>query len=163
MTVKFTKRIAAELLGRGESSVRINQGAMEKASKAMTREDVKALIKEGGIYAIKEKHNLSISSKKLRERRKKGRSRGQGRRKGSAKARSGKKWEKKVRSQREFLKHLRIKGKIDGKNFRKYYMLIKGNSFQDKASMIRHLEDNGIKVNAEEVRAINEAIAKRYK
>ncbi len=163
MTVQFTRRIAAELLNRGESSVRINPMSLDKASKAMTREDVKTLIKDGAIYAIKKKHNLSSSSKLLKARRKKGRSRGQGRRRGSDKARQGRRWEKKVRSQRLFLKQLKLNGKVDKVKFRRYYMLIKGSSFPDKASMLRHLEESGVKVTPEEVKAINETIAKRYK
>lgn len=163
MTIEFTKRIAAELLKRGESKVRINAMALEKASKAMTREDVKRLIQDGSVYALKEKHNLSLSSKKLKLRRAKGRSRGQGRRKGSDKARQGRTWEKKVRSQRLFLKQLKLTGKIDKAVFRKYYMLIKGNSFPDKASLLRRLEEGGTKVSPEEVTAMNETIGKMYK
>jgi large subunit ribosomal protein L19e len=163
MTIEFTKRIAAELLKRGESKVRINTLALEKASKAMTREDVKRLIQDGSVYALKEKHNLSLSSKKLKLRRAKGRSRGQGRRKGSDKARQGRTWEKKVRSQRLFLKQLKLTGKIDKAAFRKYYMLIKGNSFTDKASLLRRLEEEGTKVSPEEVTAMNDTIGKMYK
>jgi large subunit ribosomal protein L19e len=163
MTIEFTKRIAAELLKRGESKVRINIMSLEKASKAMTREDVKRLIQDGGVYALKEKHNLSLSSKKLKLRRAKGRSRGQGRRKGSDKARQGRTWEKKVRSQRLFLKQLKLTGKIDKAAFRKYYMLIKGNSFADKASLLRRLDEEGTKVSPEEVTAMNETIGKMYK
>ena len=163
MTIKFTKRVAAELLGRGEGTVRVAPEAMDKAAKAMTREDVRSLVKEGGVYALKEKQNSRENAARLKERRAKGRSRGQGRRKGSLKARGGKRWEKHVRSQRLFLRQLKITGKIDNKQFRRYYMLIKGNSFQDKASMLRHLEEGGVKVEAAEVKAINETIAKRYK
>lgn len=163
MTVQFTKRIAAELLGRGESAVRINPIALDKASKAMTREDVKRLITDGSVYALKAKHNLSLSSRLLRARRAKGRSRGQGRRRGTDKARQGRRWEKKVRSQRLLLKQLKLTGKIDKRVFRNYYMLIKGNSFPDKASLLRHLEETGIKVSAEELAKMNETIARMYK
>lgn len=163
MTLQFTKRIAAELLKRGETSVRINPIAMENATKAMTREDVKRLIADGSVYALKAKHNLSLSSKKLRIRRAKGRSRGQGRRKGSDKARQGSRWEKKTRSQRLLLKQLKLTSKIDKKVFRRYYMLIKGNSFPDKASLLRHLEEGGIKVSPEELAKMNETIGKMYK
>jgi len=163
MTVQFTKRIAAELLNRGESAVRINPIALDKAAKAMTREDVKRLITDGSVYALKAKHNLSLSAKKLRIRRAKGRSRGQGKRRGSDKARQGRTWEKKARSQRLFLKQLKLTGKIDKTVFRRYYMLIKGNSFPDKASLLRHLDEAGIKVSPEEVTKMNETIAKMYK
>jgi large subunit ribosomal protein L19e len=163
MTLQFTKRIAAELLDRGQNAVRINPVALEKASKALTREDVRQLIKDGSVYALKAKQNVSRNAALLKERREKGRRRGRGRRKGSDKARQGRTWEKKVRSQRQLLKQLKLKGKLDKPTFRKYYMLIKGNSFVDKASLLRHLGENGIKVEAEELKKINEEIAKTYK
>lgn len=163
MTLKFARRLAAELMDRGENAVRINPIALEKASKAMTREDVKRLIKDGSVYAIKKKHNLSKRSKLLRVKRAKGRRRGQGRRRGTDKARQGRRWEKQVRSQRLLLRKLRSSGKLDRGSFRKYYLLIKGNSFPDKASLLLHLGEEGVKVSPEELKAINEEIAKEYK
>lgn len=163
MTTRFTRRIAAELLHRGESSVRINPAQLDKASKAMTREDVKKLIKDGSVFALKEKHNLSMHARWLKLRREKGRRRGQGRRRGTSKARQGSRWEKKARSQRLLLKSLKLNGKIDKQTFRRYYMLVKGNSFPDKASLLLHLGEEGIKVTTEELNSINQEIGKRYK
>jgi large subunit ribosomal protein L19e len=162
MTVKFAKRAAGELLGRGESSIRINTNSIEDAKKAMTKEDVRKMIKDGGIFAIKEKHNLSYGSKLLKKRREKGRRRGAGKRRGTHKARAGEPWMKKVRSQREFLKELRSSGKVDGATFKRFYSLIRGNVFTDKKSMLLHLNEQGIKFSDDEVAAINERIRKRW-
>ena len=163
MTIKFSRRIASELLKRGESSIRISPSGLDEAKKAMTRDDVRTLIKNGGVYAIKKKHNVSMSSKLLKIRRKKGRGRGQGRRKGTLKARRGERWIKQVRSQRLLLSRLKLSGKLDNISFNKYYMLVKGNSFPDKASLILHIREDGIKITDEEINAIKEYAKSQYK
>ena len=88
MSIKLSRRIAAEMMGRGISKVRIKPDRVEDAKKAITREDVRTLISSGAVYALKIKHNMSIYSKDLREKRNKGRARGPGRRKGSAKVKA---------------------------------------------------------------------------
>jgi len=108
----------------------------------LTKDDVRKLIQNGSIYAVKAKHNLSLNSKILKKKREEGRRRGFGRRKGTRKARGGISWEKKVRSQRAVLKELKKMGKIDSSNFKKFYLLIKGNAFPDKASLLLHLKES---------------------
>ena len=76
MSIKLTKRIAAIVMDRGESSIRINPTALAEAKKAITREDVRVLIKNGSVYAIKEKKNLSLHGKELKKKRIAGRKRG---------------------------------------------------------------------------------------
>ena len=128
----------------------------------MTREDVRALIKNGSLVVLKEKKNPSINAKLLRIRRQKGRGRGPGHRKGTRKARQGELWIKKVRAQRLLLKELRKRGKIDKQTFNTYYMLIKGNSFAHKAALLLHLGEEGIKVSPEELEEINKHIKAQY-
>ncbi len=163
MTIKFARRIASEIMKRGEGSIRINPSSIEDAKKAMTREDVRSLVKNGGVYAIKKKHNVSINAKLLKIRRSKGRGRGPGKRKGTLKARRGERWIKKVRSQRMLLGRLKSMGKLDNVSFNKYYLLIKGNSFPDKASLILHIREDGIVLKDEELSSINEYIKSQYK
>ncbi len=149
MSIKLTRRIAAELLGRGESKVRIKPDRTEDAKKSITREDVRALISSGGVYAIKEKHNLSLYSKELREKRNKGRRRGPGRRKGTAKARQSIDYVKKVRGQRRVLAALKKDKMIDNEAFKKYYRLVKGGNFQTKGQLLSHLTTDGVKIEAQ--------------
>ena len=47
MSIKLSRRIAAEMMGRGISKVRIKPDRVEDAKKAITREDVSALIRAG--------------------------------------------------------------------------------------------------------------------
>ncbi len=146
MTIKLSRRIAAELLGRGESKVRIKTDRVDDAKKAITREDVRSLIASGGIYALKEKHNMSLYSKALRKKRNKGRGRGPGRRKGSAKARQAVGYGKRIRGQRRVLAALKKEKAIDNTAFKRYYRLVKGGNFQTKASLLSHLTTEGVKI-----------------
>jgi len=157
MSIKFTKRVAAEVLDRGESSIWIKPDAIEDAKKAITRDDVRKLIKDGTIVAVKpqwERHKKSPRTVKKR---------GMGRRKGTAKARQGRLWEKKVRSQRFLLRKLKLMGRVDKKTFNRYYLLVKGNAFNDKRSLLLHLSDEGIKVSEEERKQINEQAKSAYR
>ena len=61
MSIKFAKRAASQILNRGETSIRINPNSLQDAAKAITKEDVRALISNGGIYTIPEKHNISMN------------------------------------------------------------------------------------------------------
>ncbi len=164
MTLKFAKRVAAQLLNRGESSIRFREDAIPEIAKAITREDIKKLIGNGSILALKAKHNISMNAKIMRKKRAEGRRRGVGRRKGTKGARRGViSWEKKVRSQRMLLSELKRIKKLDSKQFMKFYMLVKGNSFANKASLLLHMKDEGISISDEEIRGINEKIKGYYK
>jgi large subunit ribosomal protein L19e len=163
MSIKFARRAAAEILNRGESAIRFNSAALEEIRKALTKDDVRRLIQNKSIYAIKEKHNLSINSKILKKKREEGRRRGFGRRKGTRKARGIISWEKKTRSQRALLKELKKMGKLDTASFKRFYMLVKGNSFPDKASLLLHLREHGVEINDEEKKRIDESLRARYK
>ena len=163
MTLKFAKRVAAQMLNRGESSIRFRVDAIPEIEKAITREDIKKLIGNGSILALKAKHNISMNAKIMRKKREEGRRRGVGRRKGSKGARGGMSWEKKIRSQRMLLSELKKMKKLDSKQFMKFYMLVKGNSFANKASLLLHVKDEGIILSDEEIRDINEKIKSYYK
>ena len=140
MSIRFVKRIASDIIGRGESAIRIKPSAMDDAKKA-----------------------ISMNSKILKKKRAEGRRRGPGRRKGSRKARGGISWEKRVRAQRMLLKELKNEGKIDTRNFGKFYALIKGNMFPNKASLILHIRDSGIQITDEEIAKVEEAIRNSYR
>ncbi len=163
MTIKFVKRAASEMLERGIDAIRIKESALDEARRALTKDDVRKLINEGKVYAIPEKHNKSLHGKILKMKREKGRKRGPGKRRGTAKARAGRVWEKKVRSQRLLLKKLKEMKKIDTKTFNRFYALIKGNAFPDKRSLLLHLDEEGIKVNDEELKQINDYIKSQYR
>ncbi|MDE1833512.1 MAG: 50S ribosomal protein L19e [Candidatus Micrarchaeota archaeon] len=151
MSIKLTRRIAAELLKRGESSVRIKDNAIQDAKKAITREDVRVLVKSGAVYATEAKHNLSLYSKELNDKRSQGRKRGPGRRKGSRKARGGVDYKKKIRAQRRLLAALKTEKAIDNETFKSLYRLVKGGNFQSKISLLGHIRSRGVSITDEQL------------
>lgn len=154
MSIKLTKRIAGELLGRGVSAIRIKNDSVPDAKKAITREDVRALVKNGGIYALKAKHNISAYSKVLKEKRIKGRRRGPGKRKGTRSARGMVEYKKKIRGQRRLLKQLKEENVIDNIKFKQYYALVKGGNFQSKASLLSRIRSDGISFDEEKAKQL---------
>ena len=163
MGIRFAKRAAARIMKRGESAIRLNPLKMEDIEKALTNEDIRRLVANGSIYAVKAKHNLSLGAKKLKVARSEGRRRGIGRRRGTTKARQGRSWEKKVRSQRTLLKLLRSSGKIDKRSFNEFYMRVKGNTYSTKATLLSHLKEQGVQVGEEEMKRIKEQMKQQYK
>jgi large subunit ribosomal protein L19e len=139
------RRLAAEILGVGESRIWIDPTRVDEVSNAITREEVKRLIKEG-VIQVKPTHRPSRGRWKERhEARKKGRHRGPGRRKGDATARRDPKeeWMNRIRKIRRYLRYLRDHGVIDRKTYRKLYLWAKGGMFPTFASLQRWLEEHG--------------------
>lgn len=162
MGVRFAKRTASRIMGRGMNAIRIKGASLQEAEKALTAEDIRKLVKNGGIYALPEKHNLSMNSKVLKRKRDEGRRRGPGRRKGTSNARKGIGWEKKVRSQRLFLRKLRDMKRVDSKTFRKFYRHIKGASYEDKATLLLHLREEGANISDDDLKQVSEYARSRY-
>ncbi|MGQ9514535.1 MAG: 50S ribosomal protein L19e [Thermoproteota archaeon] len=132
MTIKTVKRMAATILKIGESRVWIDPTRVEDVQSAITREDVKRLIRDGTIKS-KSKEVPSRGRTRIRlEEKKLGRHRGHGSRKGPKKARSSTKrqWITRVRAQRAFLDELRERRMIESSEYRELYKKVKGGQFQ---------------------------------
>ncbi len=140
------KRLAAEIMGVGVNNVRFDPERIEDIEKAFRREEIKALIEDGAIYAIEPSRNSRGRWKILHEKRKKGRRRGHGSRKGKKGARLDKKrdWINRVRRMRRYIKMLREKGVIDTKLYRSIYMKIKGGAFHDVSMIKTYLKSIGV-------------------
>lgn len=149
MSVKLTRRVASNLLHRGESAIRIKESAVAEAEKAITREDVRQLIKKGDVYALQAKSNISVYSKLLKIKRQQGRKRGPGSKKGTMKARGSVEYKKKVRAQRRVLLALKQDNTIDNKLFKGFYRLVRGNVFPSKASLLGHIKSKGVQIDDE--------------
>ncbi|MBR9689469.1 MAG: 50S ribosomal protein L19e [Candidatus Altiarchaeota archaeon] len=137
MNLKVQRRIASELLKCGSDRVWFNPDSLDQASKAITREDIRGLIKKG---IIKKKQAIGVSRGRARiiaEKKRKGRRTGAGRRRGTKNARFPKKkrWMIKIRSQRKVLKGLRDTEEITRKLYRKFYLMAKGGIFRSKNHM----------------------------
>ncbi len=154
MSIELTRRIAARELGRGESKVRIKKDGLEDAVKAITADDVRAMIKSGKIYAVPEKHNVSFRSKAIRVKKMKGRKRGPGSRRGTTKARMSVDYKKRIRGQRRVLKILKRDKTIDNETFKRFYLLVKGGTFANKGSLINHIKSTGINLTDERAKEL---------
>ena len=135
--------MAAQILKCGENRVFIDPYLIEEVKLAITRNDIRNLIKEG-IIQKKYKKGISKYRKNLNhERKKKGRGRGLGKRKGPKGARTPKKkaWMKRIRPQRRLLKKLRDRKQITTTNYRKLYKNAKGGMFASVAQLNRHIKE----------------------
>ena len=137
MTMNTIRRLAADILKVGELKVKISPDGVKEAEKAMTRSEVRELIKKG---IITRAPNLGRRKKERRRRR------SAGSRKGTAKTRAGGKavWMAKVRSQRAFLKQLLAEEAFDKKHKRILYMRIKSGLFRSKRAFLAYLKENGL-------------------
>jgi len=146
MSLKAQRRMAAEILKCGENRVYFDPYLIEEIKMAITRDDIRSLIKEG---IIKKNYKKGISNyrKNLRHQRKKrGLARGLGKRKGKRTARTPKKeaWMKRIRAQRRELKKLRDRKQITIANYRKLYKNAKGGMFNSVAQMNRYVKEKGL-------------------
>jgi large subunit ribosomal protein L19e len=144
MATTTVRRIASEVLKVGESKVRFRTDSIKKIEDALTREDIRALVKEGAIYAIAKRGVSRVRGMAKRGQAKKGRRGGMGSRKGTPSARlDGKSaWIAKVRAQRRVLSSLIAGKQLDPKAERKIYMMIKGNAFKSVKILETYLRDN---------------------
>lgn len=143
MELRVQRRLAARILKVGEGRVWIDPTRASDVASAISREDIRRLIKQG---VIKAKPKRGISRARARERtlkRKKGRRRGVGSRKGAAKARLPKKeaWIRTVRPLRALLEELKEKGQIGKGDYRKLYRMVKGGAFKSKAHLKSYLKE----------------------
>ena len=144
MGLKLTlqRRLAAELLKCGIHRVKLDPEKLEEISEAITREDIRRLIKDGAIWKEQEK---GISRARVRARKRK-RSRGPGSKEGGKYSRLSRKeqWMIRVRAQRRRLKELRDRGLITRTTYRKVYMMVKAGAFKSVASMMEYLTQNNL-------------------
>ncbi len=149
MSVKLTRRIASELLGRGATKIRFKPEAVPDAEKALTRDDVRAMIKSGSVFALPMKHNISAYGAELAKKRTQGRKRGQGKRRGTLKARGQLDYKKKIRAQRRVIASLKADKTIDNLMFKKLYLLVKGGTFPNKVTLLNRIRSEGVALDEE--------------
>ncbi|MDH7507599.1 MAG: 50S ribosomal protein L19e [Candidatus Thermoplasmatota archaeon] len=140
------RRMAAALLKCGKSRVWMDNDRLEEIAKAVTKDDIRVLIK-GEAIKCKQIKGISSGRKKYKAQQKeKGRRRGHGSRKGTSYARLSRKerWMRTIRPIRSFLMSLKKDKKIDSKTYRKYYNRAKGGEFKSKSHLKTHLISDGI-------------------
>src|SRR3989344_2573355 len=140
MCLGTIRRLAASIANAGQSRIKIIDAA--KAKEALTRDDVRSLLKQG-VIVIEQKKGVGRSKARFKHSRThSGRRRGVGSSKGSAFAGKSRKarWVEKVRSQRKLLKSVKS-GLAEGAS-RKLYSMVKGNLFKTKKQMLTYAREN---------------------
>lgn len=140
------RRMAASLLKCGKSRVWMDNDRLEEIAKAVTKNDIRILIKGDAIKSRQKKGISSGRKKYIAKQKAKGRRRGHGSRKGASYARLYKKerWIRTIRPIRLYLATLRQEKKIDNTTYRRYYDRAKGGEFKSKNHLKSHLLTDGI-------------------
>jgi large subunit ribosomal protein L19e len=143
MSIVTVRRLAADILGVGENKVWISPEKISEVSSALTRDDVRALIKQGTITAKKLRGTSRARGKVNDERKRKGR-KGPGSIKGAKGARvnSKDKWMSHVRAQRKYLRQVKLA--LTDSSYRMLYRRVKGGSFQSRAQLMNFIKDNNL-------------------
>jgi len=127
MNLLKKKMTAARLLKVGVNRVKINSDAIDRVNDAVTREDIRKLIKAGDIWAAQPK-GISSGRRKEKKEKKSKRGRGVGSKEGKSTTRTPRKqiWVRQVRALRAYLKLRKKKGELTNEQFRKFYIKVKG-------------------------------------
>ncbi len=145
MGANSVRKIAAEMLKCGESRIRIEMG--KEVEEALTRDDVKSLIRSGIVWKVQKKGTSKFRTKVAFRQKKKGRRTKAGSRRGTFNARSGPKkrrWIKSIRALRRLLKELRDNGQIERKTYTEFYPRIKGGEFRNRKHILTYLDDHDL-------------------
>ena len=139
MELNQIKQVAKKVFNTGKKRIKIRKP--EEATQAMTRDDVRELVKKGVIEKEKKKGTSKVRARKRKEQKSKGRQKGKGKRKGAIGARTGKKekWMTKIRAQRKYLREIKPKLKQDA--YRKLYLMCKGGYFRSKAHLNLYIKE----------------------
>ena len=146
MNLKNKKRIASQILKAGTKRVWFNPDKLSEIKEAITKEDIRNLIREGSIRVKQKKGVSRFRVRKTLVQKRKGRKQGPGTRKGKATARLNQKtqWIAKVRSQRALLKRLRYSNLVNNEVFRSLYAKVKGGFFRSAKHIKIYIKEQGM-------------------
>ena len=146
MKLNNQRRIAAQILGVGMSKIWFNPEKLSEIKEAITKSDIRSLIRAKIIIAKKTPHQSKSRTRKLRIKKRKGLRSGQGSRKGKRTARLSRKkiWIAKIRTQRGFLRLLKEKKLIENNKFVDMMAKAKGGFFRNKRHIKLYLQEKDI-------------------
>ena len=144
MDTNYQKKLAAKILKCGVSRIRVDPS--KEVEEALTREDVRGLIKKGLIKKVQKRGASRANTRKIMAQKIKGRMKGVGSKKGTRKARNPQKnkWMESVRSLRSLLSSLKEDNMIDNKTYKNLYRKIKGGFFRNKHHLMMYMKDEGL-------------------
>lgn len=146
MSTKTVRRLAASILKVGEARIRMAPGEQKAANEALTRDDVRGLIKRGAVYAEPKRGVSRFRGREKARQRALGRRRGTGSRKGRKYSKIPRKtqWIRRIRAQRKLLSKLLEEARIEPSVYRHTYNMVKGGAFKGRSTMLTHLADAGL-------------------
>lgn len=141
MNLSNKRRMAAEVLGVGETRVWIDPLRNSDVAGAITKNDIRKLISEGAITAHPVTGISKARARALKAQKQKGRKSGQGRRRGLKSARTPRKeaWMKSIRAVRVVLAEYRETSKISPKEYRGLYNMADSGVFKTKAYLKNYI------------------------
>lgn len=136
--VSLQKKLAGKVLKVGISRVWLDPAKREDIAKAITKWDIRKLIKQGAIKALPEK--LHRPKERVKKRK------GTGSRKGRKYAIISRKrrWISTIRPLRRFLKELKSSNQIDNQTYKKMRLLAKGGVFRSRSHLKTYLEQHNL-------------------
>lgn len=146
MQLTVQRRLAAYVGKCSPNRVKFNTGHMSEIKEAITKSDIRSLIKEG-IIVIRPKQGSSrgrIRHDKAQKR--KGRQRGAGSRKGGSNVRNNSKmaWISRIRLQRAVLRNLSERNTITKDVYRDLYHKASGGFFRSRRHILLYVEEHGL-------------------
>jgi len=139
--------LAASVLNIGVNRVWIDQDRAEDIEAAITRQEIRKLVKEGAIRASPLK---SVSRGRAREKahkKRRGRRKGPGTRKGAKYSVVSRKtrWMQRIRAIRKRLRSLKERRVITVSTYRTLYRKAKGGEFKSNAEIEKYITDNNLR------------------
>ncbi|MBN2102182.1 MAG: 50S ribosomal protein L19e [Candidatus Aenigmarchaeota archaeon] len=142
MNLKSQKAMAAKILKSGVSRIKVENDP--DVAEAITRNDIRELIRSGLISAVPKKGQCKSSSRKKSLQKKKGRKMSKGSKKGTKKARKNPKvkWMEKIRPIRRLLKGMKEGAQLNNADYKKLYKLSSGGTFRSKKHILMYAADH---------------------
>ena len=147
MNLTSQRKIASAVLDCGINRVWIDPERADEVSMAITREEIRKLIKDKAIKASPMNSTSRGRARVLAEKKKKGRRVGQGSKKGKkyAVVKRKTRWMNRIRAQRKKLFDLRENRIISVSTYRSLYRKAKGGEFRSTAELERYINDNNLR------------------
>jgi len=146
VNLRAKRRMAAEVLGVGETRVWIDPEYLDVVAEAITKDEIRRLVHEGIIRAKPEAGVSRARARRIRAQKRKGRRRGPGSRSGARGAIMPKKrrWIIRIRALRRRLRHLRDRRAITVRVYRTLYRMASGGAFKSVADLERYITVHGL-------------------
>jgi len=130
----------------GEGRVWIDPERIDYVEAAITRDEIRKLVREGVIKSLPEKGVCRVRARILKEKRKKGLRRGPGGKSGPARSKISKKeaWMNRIRPIRKRLNELKESRAISESTYRQIYDISESGAFKSKAELERYIRTHNL-------------------